>query len=87
MDNKTKNNKTKSLVTTIKEEADIIFTTTHKAKGMEYEQVIMLGDFISKKDILNTKKSLSYSQINEELNIFYVASTRVKKAISLASLE
>lgn len=81
------NNKTKSLVTTIKEEADIIFTTTHKAKGMEYEQVIMLDDFISKKDILNTKKSLSYSQINEELNIFYVASTRVKKAIALTSLD
>ncbi|QKF72956.1 putative DNA helicase [Aliarcobacter faecis] len=81
------NKKIKDLVTTSKEEADIIFTTTHKAKGMEYEQVIMTDDFITKKDILNTKKSLSFNQINEELNIFYVASTRVKKAIALASLE
>ena len=81
------NKKIKDLVTTIKEEADIIFTTTHKAKGMEYNQVIMTDDFITKKDILNTKKSLSFNQINEELNIYYVASTRAKSAISLASLE
>ncbi|WP_198304826.1 UvrD-helicase domain-containing protein [Arcobacter vandammei] len=81
------NKKIKTLVTTIKEEANIIFTTTHKAKGMEYEQVIMTDDFITKKDILNTKKSLSFNQINEELNIYYVASTRVKSVIALASLE
>lgn len=81
------NKKIKDLVTTIKGEADIIFTTTHKAKGMEYNQVIMTDDFITKKDILNTKKSLSFNQINEELNIYYVASTRAKSAISLASLE
>ncbi len=81
------NKKIKELVTTSKEDADIIFTTTHKAKGMEYEQVIMTDDFITKKDIQNTKKSLSFNQINEELNIYYVASTRVKKCIALASLE
>ena len=75
------------MITTIKEEANIIFTTTHKAKGMEYNQVIMTDDFISKKDILNTKKSLSFNQINEELNIYYVASTRAKSVIALASLE
>ena len=47
----------------------------------------MTDDFISKKDILNTKKSLSFNQINEELNIYYVASTRAKSVIALASLE
>lgn len=81
------NKKIKDLITTLKEEADIIFTTTHKAKGMEYNQVIMTDDFINKKDILNTKKSLSFNQINEELNIYYVASTRAKSVIALASLE
>ncbi|WP_407921073.1 3'-5' exonuclease [Aliarcobacter butzleri] len=64
----------------------MIFTTAHKSKGLEYEQVLMADDFISKKDILNTKNKLSFQRINEELNIYYVASTRVKSAISLANL-
>src|SRR5574344_1960494 len=81
------NKKIKEYLVSNKDEADIIFTTAHKAKGMEYNQVIMTDDFITKKDILNTKKSLSFNQINEELNIYYVASTRAKSAISLASLE
>lgn len=81
------NKRAKELLVSSKEEADIIFTTTHKAKGMEYEQVIMTDDFITKKDILSSKNRLSFTQINEELNIYYVASTRAKKAIKLASLE
>ena len=81
------NKKIKEQLVSDKNEADIIFTTSHKAKGMEYNQVVMVDDFITKKDILNTKRALSFNQINEELNIFYVASTRVKKAIALTSLD
>ncbi|UTJ07594.1 UvrD-helicase domain-containing protein [Arcobacter roscoffensis] len=80
------NKKIKDRLTTKKEEADIIFTTTHKSKGLEYEQVLMTNDFITKKEISNPKSKLSYLRINEELNIYYVAATRVKKAIDLASL-
>ncbi|RBQ29036.1 UvrD-helicase domain-containing protein [Aliarcobacter vitoriensis] len=80
------NKKIKALLVTNKEEADIIFTTTHKAKGLEYEQVLMVDDFITKKDILNKKNPLSFQRINEELNIYYVAATRVKNAIELADL-
>ena len=74
------------MLVTDKKDADIIFTTAHKSKGLEYEQVIMADDFITKKDIFNTKNKLSYQRINEELNIYYVASTRVKSAIVLADL-
>ncbi|OCL94132.1 UvrD-helicase domain-containing protein [Aliarcobacter thereius] len=81
------NKKAKELVVSAKEEADVIFTTTHKAKGMEYEQVIMTDDFITIKDITNPKSNLSFLKIKEELNIFYVAATRVKSSIVLASLE
>ena len=81
------NKKIKDLITTIKEEANIIFTTTHKAKGMEYNQVIMTDDFITKKDILNRKKNLSFASICEELNIYYVAASRAKFSISLADLK
>ena len=80
------NKKIKDRLTTNKEEADIIFTTTHKSKGLEYEQVLMTNDFITKKEISNPKSKLSHLRINEELNIYYVAATRVKKAIDLASL-
>lgn len=78
------NKKVKELLVS-KEEAEFIFTTAHKAKGLEYEQVIMTNDFINKKDIIN--KNLSFNQINEELNIYYVAATRAKKAIVLAPME
>ncbi|MBL3519362.1 AAA family ATPase [Arcobacter lanthieri] len=80
------NKKIKSLLVTNKNEADIIFTTAHKAKGLEYNQVIMVDDFITKKDILNKKNPLSFQRINEELNIYYVAATRAKEAIELADL-
>lgn len=81
------NKKIKEYLVPNKDEADIIFTTAHKAKGMEYNQVIMTDDFITKKDILNRKKSLSFTSICEELNIYYVAASRAKFSISLADLK
>lgn len=80
------NKKIKEFLVTDKKDADIIFTTTHKSKGLEYEQVIMADDFISKKEIVSTKNKLSYQRINEELNIYYVAATRAKNTIQLADL-
>ena len=80
------NKKIKEFLVTDKKDADIIFTTTHKSKGLEYEQVIMADDFISKKELVNTKNKLSYQRANEELNIYYVAATRTKNVIQLADL-
>ena len=80
------NKKIKEFLVTDKKDADIIFTTTHKSKGLEYDQVIMADDFISKKEITNTKNKLSYLRVNEELNIYYVAATRAKDVIQLADL-
>lgn len=80
------NKKIKEHLVSDKNQADIIFTTTHKSKGLEYEQVLMADDFISKKEIVNTKNKISHQRINEELNIYYVAATRAKKAIELANL-
>ena len=80
------NKKIKSQITTKKDEADLIFTTTHKSKGLEYDQVIMADDFITKKELSNPKNKVSFLKLNEELNIYYVAATRVKSAIWPASL-
>lgn len=82
------NKNIKSNLTQDKSKADIIFTTAHKSKGMQYKQVIMCeDDFISKKDILNPKNSLSNFRISEELNIYYVAATRAIDALNLADLD
>lgn len=81
------NKRIKNKLTQNKNEADIIFTTTHKAKGLEYDQVFMVNDFINKKEINNPKNKSSFTQIIEELNIYYVAATRAKNAIQMASLE
>ncbi len=80
------NKKIKDRLTNDKKSADIIFTTAHKAKGLEYDQVLMADDFITKKDVINPKTKLSYLKINEELNIYYVAATRAKKTIAMADL-
>jgi superfamily I DNA/RNA helicase len=81
------NKKIKSRLTVNKQDADIIFTTTHKSKGLEYDQVIMADDFITKKELSNPKSKISSLRLAEELNIYYVAASRVKKSIYMASLE
>ncbi len=80
------NKKIKTKITTNKEDADLVFTTTHKSKGLEYDQVIMADDFITKKELSNPKNKVSFLKLQEELNIYYVAATRVKSAIWPASL-
>lgn len=80
------NKKIKEFLVTDKKDANIIFTTTHKSKGLEYEQVVMADDFITKKEIINSKTKLSFQRIKEELNIYYVAATRAKNVIALADL-
>ena len=81
------NKKIKNRLVLDKNKADIIFTTTHKSKGLEYEQIILADDFITKKEITNEKSKMSDAQKAEELNIYYVAATRAKKVAVLASLE
>lgn len=82
------NKNIKSNLTQDKSKADIVFTTAHKSKGMQYSQVIMCeDDFISKKDILGSKKNITNLKINEELNIYYVAATRAMDALNLANLD
>lgn len=72
-----------------KSEADLIFTTTHKAKGQEYDFVEMVkDDFATRKDLLkqlnSDKEDVSLIRLKEEINVYYVAATRGKKSIALA---
>ena len=65
-----------------KASADVIFSTVHRAKGMEYNTVELADDFIIQEKIeqvLEDEKNpdhLLMQKISEEINLFYVASTR-----------
>ncbi|MBX2925579.1 MAG: ATP-dependent helicase [Chitinophagaceae bacterium] len=77
--------------TTAKEDADMIFSTVHRCKGMEYDEVTLLNDFINEEKL---KKYISQqggdniteqakSRLAEEINILYVALTRAKSRLKI----
>ena len=89
-------NELKSNHSTKKEDADMIFSTVHRCKGMEYDEVTLLNDFINearlKKYIEQAggdkmkdgNKNLPAGQVGrlaEEINILYVAATRAKSKL------
>lgn len=69
-----------------KAKADMIFSTVHRCKGIEYDEVQLADDFITEerlKKIKEEKKKedINVSKLNEEINLLYVAVTRAKKHI------
>jgi F-box protein, helicase, 18 len=72
-----------------KADAEMIFTTVHRCKGMEYDEVYLLKDFITenklqqlllKMDDDTLNKALK-NKLEEEVNILYVAITRAVKKL------
>ena len=88
-------NKIPGIIETIKEKhinnddkknAEMIFSTVHRCKGMEYDAVQIVDDFITEEDIEKfvtdiEKYGTSYAKLNEEINLLYVAITRTKNSI------
>ena len=72
-----------------KEEAEMIFSTVHRCKGMEYDTIQLVNDFITEETLekLNKDKDkiLNADKINEEINLLYVAVTRTKNSIHIPS--
>ena len=70
-----------------KDEAEIVFSTVHRSKGMEYDVVQIVNDFVSEELLIkqkeNNKEENNYSpaQINEEINLLYVAITRTRNRV------
>jgi hypothetical protein len=62
--------------------AEVIFSTVHRCKGMEYDEVHLLNDFITedklKKFMEGKNENLTAAKANEEINLLYVAVTRAK---------
>jgi superfamily I DNA/RNA helicase len=65
-----------------KNTAKMIFTTVHRCKGLEYDEVYLAEDFITKdkleKQVENGIEPLKLIKLNEEVNLLYVAITRAK---------
>ncbi len=65
--------------------ADYVFTTAHKAKGLEWKTVVLMDDFADLRDGLLTPEEvfLIRDNDNDEMNLLYVAMTRAKKYLVL----
>lgn len=66
-----------------KAQADVVLTTVHKAKGLEYDIVELGSDFISERSIneLDLSEQFNIDKVREEINILYVALTRAKNKV------
>jgi superfamily I DNA/RNA helicase len=67
-----------------KEKAEMIFSTVHRSKGMEYDAVQLVEDFVTERKLEKLKEEkkedeeLNSAKWNEEINLLYVAITRTK---------
>lgn len=70
-----------------KETADLLFSTVHRSKGLEYDEVYLVEDFITEDEVKRLSKNsdeLQNLKIVEEINLLYVAITRAKHTIYIA---
>ena len=70
-----------------KENADMIYSTVHKAKGMEYDQVTLLDDFLGEEKMIDLLERPDihpdFERLIEDTNILYVGITRTKSELVL----
>lgn len=71
-----------------KEKADVVFSTVHRCKGMEYDAVHLVKDFITEDKVKRQAAELEkderkINKLNEEINLLYVAVTRTKNNVHI----
>jgi len=71
-----------------KEKAQMIFSTVHRCKGMEYDSVELTNDFMTQRELDKAfresgEDELVRARLNEEINLLYVACTRARNQIHL----
>jgi F-box protein 18 (helicase) len=70
-----------------RKKADMIFSTLHRCKGMEYDSVILTGDFINEARVRkllekDDEEPVDRAKVSEEINLAYVAVTRSKNFLN-----
>jgi len=73
-----------------REKAELIFSTVHRSKGMEYDTVRLVNDFITEAKLEKLAADPAFCESNtdklkEEINLLYVAVTRAKKELYIPS--
>ncbi len=68
--------------------ADVVFSTVHKSKGMEYDEVFLSNDFVNEQTLLDQIPALRNGLIqadalSEEVNMLYVAVTRTRSRLHI----
>ncbi len=70
-----------------KDKAEIIFSTVHRCKGMEYDSIQLVNDFITEekleKILEDKEENIDRAKLNEEINLLYVAITRTKCQLNI----
>jgi superfamily I DNA/RNA helicase len=69
-----------------KEKAEMIFSTVHRCKGMEYDSIQLVNDFITEEKVeklsdTSQTDEIVKTKLNEEINLLYVAITRTKNSL------
>ncbi len=64
-----------------KDKAEMIFSTIHRSKGMEYDNVQLADDFITKAGLVEKLDDNPVDKLNEEINLLYVAITRAQNSL------
>ncbi|ERP38771.1 UvrD-helicase domain-containing protein [Chitinivibrio alkaliphilus] len=73
-----------------RDEAELIFSTVHRCKGMEYDVVELADDFMTEEQFYQETKNphrdpASKKALREEVNLLYVALTRTRGVLYLPS--
>jgi F-box protein 18 (helicase) len=70
-----------------RDKAEMIFSTVHRAKGMEYDTVHLAADFLTEVKLerlaANKKETLNVVKLQEEINMLYVAITRARTTLHI----
>jgi F-box protein 18 (helicase) len=71
-----------------KEKAEMIFSTVHRCKGMKYDAIHLVNDFITEEKLKKLKEDknkgeVNVAKLNEEINLLYVAVTRARNIIHI----
>lgn len=71
-----------------RDKAELIFSTVHKCKGLEYDEVTLMDDFITEERIIKLlpelrTEPLAMDKLAEEINLLYVAVTRTRNILNI----
>nr|CAB3245217.1 F-box only protein 18 [Phallusia mammillata] len=64
--------------------ADVVLSTVHKAKGLEFDTVTLASDFSEELIRSIQVKGFLHPSLKEEANLLYVAATRAKRVLEMS---